>query len=576
MRITLLFVFSLLSAALLPAQHLREIQDLTSPLGGTVEECAITLSPSSNMALSAMVVDVGGLQQIWAMLGDRRDGGKSWQPDSAALRLDGDLSGAHKHALRVNCTGNEFQIAWLDDRNGSNASELFMVTVDASPAALFSGEQIIPSNDASLIKDVKAWDWVSSDDELNVLCRSSWTSSREALFLSHSSDAGTSWVTPLLVSSNPPGQDDVDHFAIGMQDDGNLLVAWFDNRSGKNQVFARQGDGLSWLDIEQVLDDPTQGKAVDGLVVGASLSGFSVAWCQEGNSTTNESLWLNVFEEVLDAWQGPQLVGAYTVGTDDVDYPSLDCVDDSILLSWEDNRSGKDLIYSCLSEDFGHSFLVENLHSLETGAEPQVLFMDDTLVLAWREVGNDHLMLDVSLDGGLSWNGKLELSGGVINNDVDAFCLAGESNWRNVLVAGLYEQLGVNQMFVGGFRFGNLSAHGSLDPGAALSFSLENVPQHQESWWFEVECSSASGEWNPPLLNGRWAEISANDFYFAQMRSMRWRGKIINGVAITPDMVVPQLPSGLSLHFVGITRSEYPWPGGNYGTISDPLVLSAP
>jgi hypothetical protein len=271
------------------------------------------------------------------------------------------------------------------------------------------------------------------------------------------------------------------------------------------------------------------------------------------------------------------MIGSYTAGTDDVDNPSLLSAGSQVVLAWEDNRFGNDQVYTAFSNDHGASFTAEVNHSGATGAEPELSGDDQVVALVWREVsGIDRLIIDTSVNGGQAWNGSQELSGGLLSGDADGFSVATDPSWHNILMAGLVDQGVGNEMWLGGTRLGQISAIGDLTAGGTLSFKVNYVPSQEEGWWFEVVCSADYGEWAPQAMFPRWAEIDATDRWFNRFRLLMLRGQIVGGGGQSADLIVPQLPAGLGLRFVAILRSELPHPGGTYGTITDPIYLTAP
>ena len=584
MRVTLLFSVALFATPLASAQNLREVQNLSYGIGGQAQECALAISDSQNRALVAFItLTVSGFE-VWAINGELRDGGKTWQPTSGAWRLDSDSTGALKSDLMIEAESGFFYVGWLDDRDGVTKTKLRLSRTIDSFNPGFGPDVVIPTNDLGIDKDVKAWDISAISNYVHIASRSVWTASRDAVFQSHSGDSGATWFSPLLVTTPAAGVDDVDDIAIYAVIPSNVCVAWMDNRSGLNQVWVRQGDGLGWSGMEVRLDNPSQGKSVDGLCIdGSSIGGISgidsyqVAWCQEGAATTSESLWIASSTAAGFNWSSAQMIGTYAAGTDDVDNPSILSAASQVVIAWEDNRNGNDQVYTVFSNDHGASFSGDLNHAGTTGAEPKLSGDDQVVALVWREVsGIDHLIIDTSVNGGQTWNGSQELSGGLLSGDADGFSVATDSSWHNILVAGLVDQGVGNEIWLGGTRLGQIRAIGDLTAGSTLFFKVDYVPAQEEGWWFEVVCSENYGEWAPQAMFPRWAEIDATDGWFNRFRRLIIRGQIVGGSGQSVALNVPQLPAGLGLRLVAILRRELPHPGGTYGTITDPIFLTVP
>jgi hypothetical protein len=234
---------ALLTLAAIPsAQHEEEpphpVRDPFSIPGlpATVEQFSL----SSDRFLDAIAMRMGGAnRRILAVLNDGRGLEDNWS--SAVVISDNTSVARSMNDTSCQVFGDKAFVAWLDDRDGAGATRVHFNRYDQGAsswlgAALEINDSTYPSG-----SDVTDFRMVvrrgTSGSTYVVVLASLTASGQERVFLSVSSNAGTTFAAPVDVSSGTPG--DIDGLSCDLRL-GELHLAWVDDRGGSAEVFYRR------------------------------------------------------------------------------------------------------------------------------------------------------------------------------------------------------------------------------------------------------------------------------------------------------------------------------------------------
>ena len=194
----------------------------------------------------------------------------------------------------------------------------------------------------------------------------------------------------------------------------------------------------------------------------------------------------NVSTDDGATFNGDMMVGNYNPGVDDVDAFDMGiATNGNVICSWEDNRNGSDDIFAAISTDGGQSWAADTQLSTTGGGFPTVDVARGQLrplTCPSKPVGNSVSVSwssgvfpntangNVSLDGGATWKGDVTCSGNT--GDVDFTEVAYNGVYDNFVFAWAADDLGQNNVYVGGFRPQTIDGNGFVAGATNISFDL--------------------------------------------------------------------------------------------------------
>ncbi len=250
--------------------------DFEHPAAGLLGESAAPVTAATEDGAVLLAWEFRGEGEADIVFSRREPG-----PDggwSTPVRLDTDGWGeARSLEPRIVATSSEVVVVlWQDDRGG--ADHLYHRrstdggrTWDAEDRPLPGGENGGLRSMASMAADAEGRIHVVWEDLRD---------GRRDLWTVRSTDHGVSWEPELRVDEDPPGTGVSYHPQLLAWDDGSALVAWWDERDGRADVYVRRraADG-SWAGPEMRIDpgEPGAHNSRD-VVLDAHGDVVSVTW----------------------------------------------------------------------------------------------------------------------------------------------------------------------------------------------------------------------------------------------------------------------------------------------------------
>ncbi|MDA1260152.1 MAG: sialidase family protein [Planctomycetota bacterium] len=583
---SILFV-SLLGAALaatpLSAQQTRAAQQLD--VNGTGSGLGPSISTSGDLT-AAIWNDgsTGGSNHVYVSTSDGR--GLTW---TAPVQVDQDPGAAKKYTQSdsVHVFGDSIYVFWSDERNSTTTDEIFF-NVSHDRGVTWGTEQRMDKGypaGTGAIRDwrVGAQQGFSAGNDLFVLMQSvdPTNSADEELHIAITTDGGTTWGNapmpdPLLTSG------DVDN--IGIAIDGAFIhLAWAGDGFGGSSfdaLYYQRSDnfGVTWSNANPIIlsSAPAGGGDVEFEVhvdTDNTSSLVAVGWLEERISTTEEEVRCIISDDLGITWPAADtLIGQYTAGTHDADGMDVRVASGNVLVVWDDNRSGSDLIYAARTTDEGATWDPDvQVSSANGGGFPAFAPNGGGSTLALTYTTNvfpNIAEASLSSDAGTTWLVGVATSATVA--DVDFAVVAWNSFYGNLMSVWLDDQLGTNHVYVGGYRPQTLTPVGTFAAGQPINFTGARfagvLPRGG------VLISGAAGD-GIVLTDGRKTGLSQHSFFTS---AVGFLGSALSG-AMQPDgsFATPtiNLPGGIApgttLHFVGIEFLN----NNNVGPISDVVTL---
>ncbi|KAA3605823.1 MAG: exo-alpha-sialidase [Planctomycetota bacterium] len=557
------------------AQNPREPQQLDS---GTTAPPSYTPKVDSAKDLTAVVFKDSN-NHIFVTVSTGQ--GKNY---SSPARIDDDATGANKYlsekALKV--CGDNIYVVWRDERNGSDDDVYFTVSTDGGNTWLPNVriDKGFPAGQAP-VRGVRMD--CNNDNIAIVVCVEDPTTGDEEVKLITSPDAGSSFRPPVDASpqNGLSDHDEID-VKVGDNNEGNIVIVTdvlgintvldtvFDAGSG---LITALGTGISTL-ANSLGKKATGGDAVIDDEDGQDDLGMHVvaaAWLMDDAPGGGpDELWVNVSLDGGVTWLGDQQIGGYLAGIDDVDSPDiLVRADGTILVTWEDNRSGLDEIYVAVSTDFGFTWL-ESQVSVSGGGFPQLAGNDDDYVaITFTGRGFPEIPeMAYSRDGGITWNVGVNVGGGM-TGDADYHEIAYNNLYDNFICIWLSDDFGINNLYAGGMRCQTLSPVGVFTAGAPVSFLVREFGISEAGGAFQVVVSSVPGNIVIPG-DGRDTGLGSSNLLVQSSNSPALAGQISGiGDGSTATVNFPStIPVGTILHCIAVSHS-----GGSFFSITDVVTV---
>ena len=511
--------------------------------------------------LSAILWKDGVSSELYASTSDGR--GTSW---STPVRVDDAAAGTARyisnHSLAV--ADGVLYAAWRDERNGADDA-YFARSLDGGQS--WSAAARIEDGYAAGGQSVDALQIVASGDYVFIAMRVDNPGGGEDIWMASSMDQGVTWNPSLMANT---GGADCDYFSVtceGM----NVFVTFADdrNQAGMDDLFLRMSHngGVSWMMnmLDEQIDEGGPGvgdvEAPEVLSLGG-MTGLVVAWLEDEtpSSAVVEELHVRYSPDGGHMWPIPETV----IGSGfDVENPALAFDGVTIVVAWEDDRTGVDEVYIAASHDFGVSWTEQQI-SYGGGAYPVLSGSGDQWAVAYSAGGfPERTEMAVSRDGAMSFLPATDLEMGA-GADSDYVELAYNALYGNFVVTWLDDAAGSNGVFVGGARPQTLQAVSpSFAPGDAIHFEASHFPVSDDGANFAVFVSRGMGSYTVPYGDGRSTGLATNPYLptYLNLLSGTLDG---SGMGATVPTTVPPTPgvtwyaTAMSYLVSGSTGRVYP------------------
>lgn len=556
-------------AASVSAQNARTPVQLDAGLGDSQAPAIV-----SEGELSAAVWKDIVTEQLYCSVSN--DQGRTW---GAAVRID-DSPGGNKFVEDVGTliSGGNIIVTWRDERL-STEDDLF-ATVSTDGGLTWSTDVELDKGYPSGANPVR--EWRAAGDGSNIAVAITPDNGNEDLYLVYSTDGGVTWSSALSVTSHN-GQCDIDQPAVIVSGD-TAWVAWADNFDLPTGSGSRSAD-VAYVSVfdfvsgtftaQDVLLTPNveaAGGDIDGDVTFA-INGSTVIFAADVDfpaASGADELWVNVSTDGGATFGGDQQVGGYTVGTDDIDNPRvLATSTGSVLVAWEDNRSGGDEIFAALSTDGGVTFTESG--PFGTGGFPELKGDGDYVAVNFTGPGfPEGSLLAVSNDGGATFGAAVDVAAGQ-TGDADFAELAFNSLYGNFLCMWLSDDTGVNQAYAGGLRSQSLNPIGPFTAGGTINFDGAGFGVSEAGSTMMVLISTSTGTALVPG-DGRDIGLAVTPTLLTTASTPVLMATLAgDGSASTPAVTFPgSFPVGTTLSAIAIANAG----GGSYGSITDVATIT--
>ena len=363
---------------------------------------------------------------------------------SPATRLDTSPPGsAFSFTPQICCDGDRVYVAWSDTRNGltdvyfnrsldRGATWLTQdVRLNAPPTAAISATPKITcegSNVYVVWSDFRNGGSIQADIYFNV-----------------SNDAGTTWLSQdVRINTDPIGSRAAARCPAVCADQGNVYVAWLDNRNGANDIYSNRSldGGATWLASDVRVDTDPAGQG-ESTCPGITCVGDSVyvGWNDLRNGAVD--IYFNRSIDAGATWLASDIrLDTDAPGTANSNDVALAADGTNVYFAWWDARNGEDDIYFNRSLDNGATWLASDIR-IDTGDLPGASLSNwpeigcdgDTVYVIWEDwrngslVNNADVYFNRSEDAGATWldpdilisRGNVPYGGGPVADHSPAF-----------------------------------------------------------------------------------------------------------------------------------------------------------
>ncbi len=543
------FLTLLVLATPLAAQNPRPSQQVDSNIGGASSP-SISTSGVLGGNMTSVFYEDGANNTLWAVTSDGR--GLQW---SAPSRVDDDLTGAAKavdsYSICTTTNGNQYA-CWRDNRNGLSDDLYFSVNRGGTwqPNILLDKGYAIGANPVrNYVMDCEG-DFVAvliSTDNID-----------EELYLVVSTDGGATFSSALPATSHN-GQADVDAIALDLED-SIVHIAFADNFAGNPNdavYYAAYDLGLAAF---TALDVPVSsniqaagGDVDDALAISASGPNVAIAMQADNLAGLSEELWVNV--KTGGVFSGDQLIGSYLAGTNDVDNPAILIHDlNTLVVSWEDDRLAIDHTFVASADISGGfaGFAPETQVSSNGGSFPRLAGHGDYVAVTFTAGVNPHTAAAaVSRDGGISFGNEIQSSDNT--GDVDFAEICFNPLYGNFITTWLANDLGINHVYVGGFRSQTLTPTGTFAAGNPVSVQASGFAASEDGNFFAALASGGTGSFLLPFGDGRELGLLQDPYLSWSITQIpgAMSGVLSAGGGSTPTLSLPAIAPGTVIYFAG-------------------------
>lgn len=541
---------------------------------------AVTPAVATHLELSAVVFKNDADESIQITLSDGR--GLTW---TTSKRVDqGTFSAKQMHTDAVAVFDDNIYVYWLDGRLAETEIYFNYSTdrgVTFQPLDIRIGKGFLTDEVAKARMAVDPRSSSPFDDIVVFLIAShNQSTGMEEIFLNYSMDSGATFLMWPLPFTFHNQLADIDEIALVVEQ-GLIYGIWQDNFNGpmadRDDVFFSKFDpfvgSFQFQDVLLNTNFPaTAGFDVEDQmgfdVVGGTIA---VTFQVEDPLGDPEKLASTVSNTGGLSWTGDLLVGNYLGGVDDVDAPNVAITPNGdIVAVWVDDRLGMNNAFRSTSFDGGLTFAPDSQMSFFGAAHPTILAYGNTVVSAWCAGGPpQYCESQWSKNQSVAWGASVPVSNNV--SDTEAPVMAFNELYTNYIQAWSADDVGITDIYVGGFRQQTLEQIGTgYVPGSPVSFTVQHWPEENHGWLFGVLLSKTTGDYF--LTNGLNLGILQDGYFMASLNMAR--AGLLSGVISplgTGNTVTLNAPPFLPtpLYAVGLAAET----NGMVGQVTDFILV---
>ena len=505
---------------------------------------------ASNGDLSAILYQEDSDNSLWVATSDAR--GIDW---NAPVRIDNKPGTSSnflltRKSLRIG-DGNIYAV-WRDDRN-SSVDDMYM-TYSIDGGATWATDIWLDKGYAIGANPVRDFAFDVDGDSLAVLIATD--NGDEELYLVVSTSASTGTVSAAIPASTLNGLGDAD--AIDLEIDGDIVhFAHNHDVSGVNQTYYSAYDlaTSSFLSQDVLVSGNVQlagGDSAGAMDLSVSGNNVAIAWDVDDINGTVEELWVNVVQAGVA--MGEVQVGSYTLGLDDVDQTTVLMNGNTVVVAWEDNRTGGDECYLASADISGGSMVFGADVAVTTGGGGYPALAGGGDYVACVSAGGAFPEVNYAIasnDGGMTFGSPFIVSDNS-GFDVDFAEVAYNALYGNFVCSYLSDDSGANDAYAGGFRVQSVSAVGTFSAGSPINFAVEGFGMSEDGNFFGVLASASPGSQVGP--DGRNLGLT-KDLFFNRTRAAipgSFSGSLAAGAGATPTLNMPPLAPGTTIYFIAV------------------------
>ena len=253
--------------------------------------------------------------------------------------------------------------------------------------------------------DSQSPDIIASNDGIFALWLEN-KSGRSDVFFSKSIDGGNTFSNSTNLSSAVSGQSGYASFAQKGQD---VYVVWQTSLSGTASVFlSKSSDGGSSFEKPVMVSDTTKLAAFPQIAVSDNHVYFT--WVEKSDNNSTNVVFAKSDDKASSI--GTPLYLTHNLGNSGI--PKLLATGNQVYLAWEDNSKGNFDVFLSKSDDYGASFHPPVDVSVNTGQSgaPQIVVSGDDVYAVWMDNASGHydILFAKSSDGGKSFGAPVNIS----------------------------------------------------------------------------------------------------------------------------------------------------------------------
>jgi hypothetical protein len=232
------------------------------------------------------------------------DGGTTWEPEQILSQFPTNSPTNYYNQPKLLTDGqNRLWAAWIGFRGGK--SRIFLNrSVDAGRT--WTGPMPLTGESESVFGHTL----VRAGDHMLLVWQDRIGEVPDRIYAVTSSDAGLTWTAPMRVDHLPDGPLVATAATALLSPDGEALVAWQDNRNGREDIFLGRStdEGRTWGKEDQRMDQDDPGTAISRFPKLAKAPDGRVAIAWEDDRAGYESIYLRVRSAGQKPQWGPEVL----------------------------------------------------------------------------------------------------------------------------------------------------------------------------------------------------------------------------------------------------------------------------
>ena len=294
-----------------------------------------------------------------------------------------------------------------------------------------------PVSISNISSDAQNPDIIASNDGIFALWLETKSGKTDVLF-SKSTDGGSTFASPMNLSGNNTGQSGYAQFAQSGKD---VYVVWQTSLSGTAYVFlTKSSDSGSSFGKPVMISDNTKLAAFPQVAVSDNHVYF--AWLEKSDNNSTNIVFSKSDDKANSA--STPLYLTHNLGNSGI--PKLVASGNQVFLAWEDNSKGNFDVFIAKSDDYGASFHLPVDMSVSAGESgtPEIIVSKDNVYAVWMDntAGIFDILFAKSTDGGKSFGTPVNISRQTTDSGYPQFAVNGNNvyvTWTQTIASPNYD-----------------------------------------------------------------------------------------------------------------------------------------